>query len=132
HFEAGYVPGVHAVADFAQALRAIGEPINGQPASEISMARLLTLLFEITEIFDMETRPELILLQKTMMVVEGVSRSLDPEFDMWSASEPVIAEWVERNLGPAAQLELAAEGTSALGRPACQPPRPADGAERLA
>ena len=91
HFEAGYVPRRHAVDDFAQAIRAIGEPIHGQKASDISMARLLTLLFEVTEIFDMETRPELLLLQKTMVVVEGVARTLDPDFDMWSASEPVVA-----------------------------------------
>jgi ubiquinone biosynthesis protein len=131
HFEAGYVPRAHAVDDFAQAIRAIGEPIHGQNASEISMARLLTLLFEVTEIFDMQTRPELLLLQKTMVVVEGVARSLDPEFDMWSASEPVVAEWVERNLGPVGQMELVAEGAGALGRLAGELPRLAERAERL-
>ncbi|MCR4282731.1 MAG: 2-polyprenylphenol 6-hydroxylase [Bauldia sp.] len=131
HFEAGYVPRRHAVDDFAQAIRAIGEPIHGQKASEISMARLLTLLFEVTDIFDMETRPELLLLQKTMVVVEGVARSLDAEFDMWSASEPVIAEWVERNLGPVGQMEIAAEGVGALGRLAGELPRLAERAERL-
>jgi predicted unusual protein kinase regulating ubiquinone biosynthesis (AarF/ABC1/UbiB family) len=77
HFEAGYVPDGHSIDDFAQALRAIGEPIHGQRARDISMARLLTLLFEVTELFDMQTRPELIMVQKTMVVVEGVSRSLD-------------------------------------------------------
>nr|HMN87167.1 2-polyprenylphenol 6-hydroxylase [Bauldia sp.] len=82
HFEAGYVPDRHTVEDFAQALRAIGEPIHGQRARDISMARLLSLLFEVTELFDMQTRPELLLVQKTMVVVEGVSRSLDPDFDM--------------------------------------------------
>ena len=131
HFEAGYVPSKHAIDDFAQAIRAIGEPIHGQKASDISMARLLTLLFEVTEIFDMQTRPELLLLQKTMVVVEGVARSLDPEFDMWSASEPVVAEWVERNLGPVGQMELAAEGVGALGRLAGELPRLAERAERL-
>ncbi len=132
HFEAGYVPGDrHTVDDFAQALRAIGEPIHGQRASEISMARLLTLLFEVTELFDMQTRPELLLVQKTMVVVEGVSRSLDPDFDMWSASEPVVRDWVERFLGPAGQLELAAEGFGAHGRLVTELPRLADRAERL-
>ena len=131
HFQAGYVPRTYAVDDFAQAIRAIGEPIHGQDASAISMARLLTLLFEITEIFEMETRPELILLQKTMVVVEGVARSLDPTFDMWSASEPVVAEWIERNLGPVGQLEMAAEGVGALGRLAGELPRLAERAERL-
>ena len=131
HFEAGYVPRAHSVEDFAQALRAIGEPIHGQRASEISMARLLTLLFEVTEIFDMETRPELILLQKTMVVVEGVARTLDPAFDMWSTSEPVIAEWIERNLGLADRLERLAEGAGALGRLAGELPVLAARAEQL-
>jgi ubiquinone biosynthesis protein len=131
HFEAGYVPRAHSVDDFAQALRAIGEPIHGQRASDISMARLLTLLFEVTEIFDMETQPELILLQKTMVVVEGVARTLDPAFDMWSTSEPVIAEWIERNLGIAGQMEMVAEGAGALGRLASELPELAARAERL-
>jgi ubiquinone biosynthesis protein len=100
HFEAGYVPSHHNVASFAQAIRAIGEPIHGQPAETISMARLLTLLFEVTELFDMETRPELVMLQKTMVVVEGVSRMLNPRFNMWKASEPVVSKWIKDNLGP--------------------------------
>jgi ubiquinone biosynthesis protein len=100
HFEAGYVPSHHNHASFAQAIRAIGEPIHGQPADTISMAKLLTLLFEVTELFDMETRPELIMLQKTMVVVEGVSRSLNPHFNMWKASEPVVGGWIRDNLGP--------------------------------
>jgi ubiquinone biosynthesis protein len=132
HFEAGYVPGArHTIDDFAQALRAIGEPIHGQRASEISMARLLNLLFEVTELFDMQTRPELLLVQKTMVVVEGVSRTLDPDFDMWSASEPVVREWIERYLGPAGRLEVAAEGVGALGRLVGELPRLAERAERL-
>lgn len=100
HFEAGYVPGHHNVESFAQAIRAIGEPIHGQPAETISMGKLLTLLFEVTELFDMETRPELVMLQKTMVVVEGVSRILNPRFNMWKASEPVVGEWIRNNLGP--------------------------------
>ncbi|HSM41956.1 MAG TPA: AarF/UbiB family protein [Afifellaceae bacterium] len=131
HFEAGYVPANHAVEDFAQALRAIGEPIHGQRASDISMARLLGLLFEITDIFDMETRPELIMLQKTMVVVEGVARQLDPDFDMWTAAEPVVSQWMSRHVGPAGQLEKAAQGLSAIGRLAGQLPELASRAERL-
>jgi ubiquinone biosynthesis protein len=92
---------------------------------------LLTLLFEVTELFDMQTRPELLLVQKTMVVVEGVSRTLDPEFDMWAASEPVVREWIERHLGPAGQLELAADGVGALGRLVGELPRLAERAERL-
>jgi ubiquinone biosynthesis protein len=100
HFEAGYVPAHHNTESFAQAIRAIGEPIHGQPAETISMGKLLTLLFEVTELFDMETRPELVMLQKTMVVVEGVARMLNPRFNMWKASEPVVGEWIRNNLGP--------------------------------
>jgi ubiquinone biosynthesis protein len=116
HFEAGYVPRKHSVAQFAQALRAIGEPIMDRPASEISMAQLLGQLFQYTEVFDMQTRPELLLLQKTMVVVEGVGRSLDPELNMWVASEPVVKDWMETQLGPGAQIEAAAEGAASVGR----------------
>ena len=122
HIEAGYVPPRHAAEDFAQALRAIGEPIHGQPARDISMAKLLTLLFEVTELFDMQTRPELLMLQKTMVVVEGVSRSLDPDFDMWSASEPVVRDWMEHNLGAAGRIGQAASELGAFGRAASRLP----------
>ncbi|WP_448954570.1 2-polyprenylphenol 6-hydroxylase [Labrys neptuniae] len=104
HFEAGYVPSSHSIDDFAQAIRAIGEPIHQKRADEISMAKLLTLLFEITDLFDMKTRPELILLQKTMVVVEGVARRLDPQLDMWGTADPVVRDWIERNLGPLGKL----------------------------
>jgi ubiquinone biosynthesis protein len=116
HFEAGYVPRHHSVEDFAQAIRAIGEPIHNRTAEDISMAKLLTLLFEVTGLFDMRTRPELLLLQKTMVVVEGVGRSLDPKLDMWKTAEPVVREWIERHLGPTGRIEGAAEGASEIGR----------------
>jgi ubiquinone biosynthesis protein len=116
HFEAGYVPPTHSVESFAQAIRAIGEPIHNRMAEEISMARLLTLLFEVTGLFDMRTRPELLLLQKTMVVVEGVARSLDPKLDIWTAAEPVVREWMTRHLGPSGKLEGAVEGASELAR----------------
>jgi ubiquinone biosynthesis protein len=113
HFEAGYVPGHHDVAAFAQAIRAIGEPIHGQPAETISMARLLALLFEVTDLFEMQTRPELILLQKTMVVVEGVSRMLNPRFNMWKAAEPVVGTWIRDNLGPKRVLSDLKDGAKA-------------------
>ena len=115
HFEAGYVPPHHSVESFAQAIRAIGEPIHNKSAAEISMAKLLTLLFEVTGLFDMKTRPELLLLQKTMVVVEGVARSFDPNLDMWATAEPVVREWVERHLGPAGRLEDVARGAGEVG-----------------
>ena len=105
HFEAGYVPGTHRVEDFAQAIRAIGEPIHSRRADQISMAKLLTLLFDITALFDMQTRIELVMLQKTMVVVEGVARKLDPHLNMWSTSEPVVSAWIAENLGPVGRIE---------------------------
>ena len=87
HFEAGYVPRHHSVDDFAQAIRAIGEPIHQRRADEISMAKVLTLLFDVTALFDMSTRTELVMLQNTMVVVEGVARSLDPQLDMWATAD---------------------------------------------
>ena len=116
HFEAGYVPPHHSVESFAQAIRAIGEPIHNKNASEISMAKLLTMLFEVTGLFDMKTRPELLMLQKTMVVVEGVARSFDPNLDMWATAEPVVKEWIERNLGPVGRLEDAAQGAGEVGK----------------
>jgi len=116
HFDAGYVPRKHSVAQFAQALRAIGEPIMDRPASEISMAHLLGQLFQYTEVFDMQTRPELILLQKTMVVVEGVGRSMDPDLNIWVVAEPVAKEWLESQLGAGARFEQAAESAASVGR----------------
>ncbi|MDX3926643.1 MAG: 2-polyprenylphenol 6-hydroxylase [Shinella sp.] len=131
HFEAGYVPAHHDAASFAQAIRAIGEPIHGQPAETISMARLLTLLFEVTELFDMETRPELVMLQKTMVVVEGVSRTLNPRFNMWKASEPVVGAWIRDNLGPKRILTDLRDGAQAALRLAEAAPEIAAKAEKL-
>ena len=104
HFEAGYVPPHHSVEAFAQALRAVGEPVIGRAASQVSMGRLLGQLFEITALFDMHLRPELILLQKTMVSVEGVARRLNPDHDLWAASQPVVERWIARELGPKAQI----------------------------
>jgi ubiquinone biosynthesis protein len=116
HFEAGYVPRHHSVEEFARALRAIGEPIHARPADQISMAKLLTLLFEVTALFDMKTRTELVLLQKTMVVVEGVARTLDPKLDMWSTAEPVVRAWIEENLGPIGRLDDARRAALSLAK----------------
>ena len=116
HYAAGFVPRTQPVELFAQALRAIGEPIFGRSAHDVSMARLLQQLFETTRRFDMQLQPQLVLLQKTMVVVEGVARSLDPAFDIWKASRPVVERWMVEQMGPQAQLRDAAEGVTALGR----------------
>jgi ubiquinone biosynthesis protein len=128
HFEAGYVPARHSVSAFAQALRAVGEPIFGRAAAEVPMSRVLTQLFEITALFDMRLRPELVLLQKTMMTVEGVARRIDPDHDIWAASDPVVRRWIARELSPATRIKrLAAEAETAvrnLARLAQDPPQP--------
>lgn len=116
HVEIGYVPETYAIEDFAQALRAIGEPLVGRAADEISMARVLGQLLEVTELFDMDARPELVLLQKNMVLVEGTARLLDPKFNMWEAAEPVVGEWVRRAVGPRGQAEIVLdEGRALLG-----------------
>ncbi len=131
HFEAGYVPAHHSVENFTQAIRAIGEPIHNRTAEEISMAKLLTLLLEITALFDMQTRPELILLQKTMVVVEGVGRTFDPKLDIWTVAEPVVREWIERNLGPLGKVQGAMAGAGELGKAAMALPTVASRAVAL-
>jgi ubiquinone biosynthesis protein len=109
HFDAGYVPAHHSVAAFAQALRAVGEPVFGRSAADVSMSRVLTQLFEITALFDMRLRPELVLLQKTMMTVEGVARRICPDHDIWAAADPVVRRWMTRELSPAARVKRFAE-----------------------
>ncbi|WP_419253534.1 2-polyprenylphenol 6-hydroxylase [Caulobacter sp. ErkDOM-YI] len=115
HFDAGYVPAHHDVDAFAQALRAVGEPIFGRDAREVSMSKLLAQLFEITALFEMALRPELVLLQKTMVTVEGVARRIDPAHDIWAAADPVVRRWITRELSPAAKVrDFADEALKAL------------------
>ena len=116
HFEAGYVPADRDVEAFASALRAVGEPIFGMEANHISMARLLSYLFEVTERFGMETRTELILLQRTMVVVEGVARGLDPNINIWQVAGPVVQDYISRNVGPLALIRDLARTAQVLAR----------------
>ena len=116
HFEAGYVPADKSVDAFAQACRSIGEPILDRPVSEISIGRLLAQLFQVTETFAMQTQPQLLLLQKTMVTAEGVARGLDPEINFWSVARPTIEAWMKDNLGPEARLRDAAGEASGLVR----------------
>jgi ubiquinone biosynthesis protein len=102
HFEAQYVPAHHSVREFATALRAAGEPIRGLPVKEISVGRMLESLFSITRDFDMPTQPHLLLLQKTMVMNEGVATALDPDINMWETAEPFLREWIRSELGPEA------------------------------
>src|ERR671939_1731525 len=106
HFDAGYVPRRRSIDAFTQACRSIGEPILGRPLNEISIARLLAQLFHVTEQFDMETQPQLLLLQKTMVQVEGVGRQLDPSVNIWTLARPIVEQWMRENRGPEAQLRL--------------------------
>jgi ubiquinone biosynthesis protein len=104
HFEAGYVPPHHNLAEFVTALRAVGEPIRGLPVKDISIGQMLDGLFGITRDFDMATQPHLLLLQKTMVMVEGVATGLDPDINMWEVSGPFVREWLRDELGPEAWL----------------------------
>ncbi|MFN6934516.1 MAG: 2-polyprenylphenol 6-hydroxylase [Tsuneonella sp.] len=104
HFEAQYVPAYHSVDEFATALRAVGEPMRGKPVSELSVGQMLDGLFAITRDFDMATQPHLLLLQKTMVMVEGLATSLDPSINMWDVSAPFVRAWIRDELGPEAAL----------------------------
>ena len=116
HFEAGYVPMDRDVEDFANALRAVGEPIFGMDAANISMGKLLTYLFEVTERFGMETRTELILLQRTMVVVEGVARSLNPNINIWKTAQPIVENYIRQSIGPKAIFKDIADTVRVVAR----------------
>ncbi len=103
HFEAQYVPAHHDVGEFATALRAVGEPMRGKPVSELSVGQMLDGLFAITRDFDMAVQPHLLLLQKTMVMVEGVATMLDPQINMWEVSGPYVKGWLRDELGPEAK-----------------------------
>ncbi len=104
HFEAGWIGPEQSVDTFTQACRSIAEPILDLPQNEISIARLLGQLFSITEKFDMETQPQLLLLQKTMLIAEGTGRTLDPEANMWFLARPLIEDLMRQTLGPEARI----------------------------
>jgi ubiquinone biosynthesis protein len=109
HFEAGYVPAGQSVEAFAQALRSVGEPLFGKSAVNVDMSRVLQQLFDVTALFDMHLRPELVLLQRTMVTVEGVARALDPEVNMWETAAPVVKSYIARAIGPRAHVRRLGE-----------------------
>ncbi|MGB1024927.1 MAG: 2-polyprenylphenol 6-hydroxylase, partial [Rhodospirillaceae bacterium] len=115
HFEAGWVPADKSVEAFTQACRSIAEPIFGKPLNEISVAKLLGQLFQVTETFEMQSQPQLLLLQKSMLITEGVGRKLAPEVNMWELSQPLIESWIADNMGPQAKMrDMAVSAGSAL------------------
>jgi len=132
HFKAGYVPGHKDRGAFVQALRSIGDPILEQPTNEISIARLLAQLFHVTERFDMKAQPQLLLLQKTMFLAEGVGRALAPQTNMWFLARPLVENWMWTHRGPEARVRQAVEDAyealtlipAALRRLADEPPAP--------
>jgi ubiquinone biosynthesis protein len=132
HAQVGFIGASHSIDDFAQALRAIGEPIFGRDASHVSMANLLAQLFEVTRLFDMPLQPQLVLLQKTMVVVEGVARQLDPTHSIWDASRPILEQWMIEQGGPQARLKDAAESMTSLGRAITALPEVLRNAEQIA
>ena len=109
HISAGLVPADQSASSFAQAARSIAEPILGLPLNEISLARLVGQLFQVAKRFRMEVQPQLLLLQKTMLVAEGVGRGLHPETNMWELAWPLIEGWMEEQLGPRARIRENAE-----------------------
>ncbi len=114
HFQAGLVPNTASKEEFAQALRSVGEPIFGQNIKDISGGNLLSQLFEITEKFNMATQTQLLLLQKTMVVVEGVARKLYPETNIWNVSKPILENWLEELKGPKATISSAIDTSGEL------------------
>ncbi|MBK1664981.1 2-polyprenylphenol 6-hydroxylase [Rhodospirillum rubrum] len=128
HFEAGWVPADKSVEGFTQACRSIAEPIMGRALNEISVARLLGQLFQVTETFDMQAQPQLLLLQKSMLVTEGVGRTLAPDVNMWELSRPLIESWMADNLGPQARLM---DGMKTLSDSVGRLPRLLESAENL-
>jgi ubiquinone biosynthesis protein len=115
HFDEGYVPAHHSRAEFATALRAVGEPIRDRPLADVSAAALLDQLFAITRLFDMQLQPHLLLLQKTLVMVEGLAMGLDPKINMWDVGRPFLTSWAREELGPEAK---AADGLRVLFRTA--------------
>ena len=111
HFAAGYVPAGHSVDAFATALRSVGEPLFGKSADAVDMSRVLQQLFDVTALFDMHLRPELILLQRTMVATEGVARALDPSINLWEAATPVVRSYIEDEIGPRRQVRRLREAT---------------------
>jgi ubiquinone biosynthesis protein len=109
HVEAGYLPPGEALETFAQALRSVCEPILGRPLNEISFARLLAQLLQVTESFNMPVQPQLLLLQKNMLMAEGVSRRLEPSLNIWTLAQPLIEDWMRENRGPEARIRDAAQ-----------------------
>lgn len=132
HFDIGYVPPHHSIEEFATALRAVGEPIWGKDADDVSMAKVLLQLLEITEMFDMPLQPQLILLQKTMMQAEGVARRLDQKFDMWEASRPIVESAVRAELGPERYLNDALDGLDRIRKTLVRLPDATDNIAKLA
>lgn len=119
HFEAQYVPSYHSVAEFATALRAVGEPMRGKPVSELSVGQMLDGLFAITRDFDMQTQPHLLLLQKTMVMVEGIATQLDPSINMWDVAAPFVRDWIRGELGPESAIadRIRADAKTLFGLP---------------
>jgi len=112
HLVAGLVPKEVPIEDLAQALRSIGEPIFGQAVKDISGGKLLKQLFDVTEKFNMQTQPQLLMLQKTMVVVEGVARKLNPNTNIWTTSKPVLENWLRETKDPMKTLNETLQNTS--------------------
>ena len=130
HIAAGLVPQDVNTEELAQALRSIGEPIFGQSVKDISGGKLLKQLFDITEKFNMQTQPQLLLLQKTMVVVEGVARKLDPDANIWEISKPVLEKWLKEAKDPISEIGNILKDTSEVFKKLPELPRVMDKANQ--
>ena len=133
HILAGYVPRHTDLDAFEEACHLVADPLFGQPLKDISMGNLLAQLFKITEQFDVQIQPHLLLLQKTMLVLEGVGREIHPELNMWELTEPLIRTWMVDHLGPKGQLRAQREKIKKFYRSSAQFPEMFfNGMDRLA
>ncbi len=104
HIESGWIPKDTRVVEFEAAIRAVCEPIFNKPLKDISYGHLLLRLFQVARRFDMEVQPQLVLLQKTLLNIEGLGRDLYPDLDLWQTAKPFLERWFKDELGPAASL----------------------------
>jgi len=102
HIESGWIPADTRVEEFESAIRAVCEPIFEKPLKEISYGHLLLRLFQVARRFDMQVQPQLVLLQKTLLNIEGLGRDLYPDLDLWQTAKPFLENWFRRQVGPQA------------------------------
>ncbi|MCK5263757.1 MAG: ubiquinone biosynthesis regulatory protein kinase UbiB, partial [Gammaproteobacteria bacterium] len=104
HVESGWVPSDTRVDEFESAIRSVCEPIFERPLKEISFGQLLLRLFQTARRFNMEVQPQLVLLQKTLLNIEGLGRQLYPDLDLWTTAKPFLERWMDEQVGAKAMI----------------------------